>query len=416
MPEATKLQAQTTAEDAALIETGINNSLFKKRPHRAVTDYAIQEKRYPFNGVINTGTDLVAEIDKEGTLIRDITLVLLVPALTGLIGGAPTYARYADFGALQCLNRDQPVSFEYGSTNVHRVYPDQIYSQYFYGENEQRRIEEHLLVGEKTPAERNTLALGVQEFRIPIPHPWEGCGNELPICALANKLKIRFPLANANAIIQTDGIKPASLILAGAYLRYELVHVPGVDRESLSADTFSTQGRFTLYTDVLRKEVVIPANALFNPPSQFGYPIELRDITGALRNISGFLRESTAMDPSSASPAFYEINTSYLKNLTFSIRANDRVLFEETRPNFEQVEQIKRLYGCEPDIGQFHAWWDAVPMDTHFATGHIALANFSSAALYLRSSTAHPELRLTLIAPRWNWTNQKNGNYQRIWN
>ena len=32
MPEATKLQAQTTAEDAALIEVGINNSLFKKRP------------------------------------------------------------------------------------------------------------------------------------------------------------------------------------------------------------------------------------------------------------------------------------------------------------------------------------------------------------------------------------------------
>lgn len=416
MPEATKLQAQTTAEDAALIETGINNSIFKKRPHRAVTDYAIQEKRFPFNGVITTGQDLVAEIDKEGTLIRDITLVLLAPALTGIVGGAPTYARYGDFGGLQCLNRDLPISFEYGSTNIHRVYPDQIYSDYYYNDDETRATTEHLLVGEKTPAERNTLALGVQEFRIPIPHPWEGCGNELPICSLANKLKIRFPLATANAVIQTDGTKPATFNYAGAYLRYELVHVPGVDRESLAADTFTSQGRFTLYTDVLRKEIVIPANGMFNAPSQFGYPVELRDITGALRNLSGFLRTSTALDNTSAAPAPYEIDTTYLKNLTFQIRANDRVLFEETRPNFEQVEHVKRLYGCSPDIGQFHAYWDAAPKDTHFATGHIALANFSSAALYLRSSVAHPELRLTINGVRWNWTNQKNGNYQRIWN
>lgn len=416
MPEATKLQAQTTAEDAALIETGLNNSLFRKRPHRATTDYAVQEKRFPFNGVITSGTELVAEIDKEGTLLRDITLVLIAPALTGLVGGAPTYARYGDFGALQLLNRDQPISFEYGSTNVHRVYPDQIYSDHFYDNVEDRVTSEQLLVGEKTPAERNTLALAPQEFRIPIPHPWEGCGNELPICALANKLKIRFPLASAAAAIQTDGIKPASFNFVGAYLRYELIHVPGVDRESLSADTYSPSGRFTLYTDVLRKEIVIPANGMFNAPNPFGYPVELRDITGALRNVSGLLRESTALDPTTASPAPYEVNTNYLKNLTFSIRANDRVLFEETRPNFEQVEQVKRLYCCTPDVNQFHAYWDTIPKDTHFATGHIALANFSSASLYLRSTVAHPELRLTLNAVRWNWTNQKNGNYQRIWN
>jgi len=416
MPEATKLQAQTTAEDAALIEVGINNSLFKKRGHRCASDYAIQEKRLPFvNPTVSSGQEIYFEIDKEGTLLRDITLCFTAPALTGLVTGAPTYARYGDFGGLQAIDRNTPFSYDYGSSNVHRVYPDQIYSDYFFETDEGRQYAEDLLAGEKTAAERNTLALAPQEFRVPIPHPWEGCGNELPICALANKLKIRLTMASAAAAIQTDGTKPAALTYTNCYLRYELIHVPGVDRESFAASTFSQDGRFTLFNDVTRKEVIIPANAMFNPPTQYGYNIDLRDFTGAVRHVTGLLRTSTQLDTAVA-PAPYEIDPVHLNNLTFSVRANDRVLFEECRPNFEQVEQIKRLYECAPDIGQFHIFWDADPNNLHFASGHIALANFSSATLYLRSTVAHPELRLTLLARRWNWTNQKNGNYQRIWN
>ena len=416
MPEATKIQAQTTGEDSALIETGIHNSLFKKRPHKAATDYAIQEKKYIFRPLITTGSELVAEIHKEGTLLRDITLVLRAPALTGLVTGAPTYARYGDFGGLQCLNRDVPVTFEYGATNVHRVYTDQIYSQYFYQNNEERAVTEHLIGGERTPAERNTLALATQEFRIPIPTPWEGCGNELKICALASNLRIRFPLASAKAVIQTDGTKPENFNYTEAYLRYELVHMPGVDREEIANATFSQSGEFTLFTDVIRKDFTIPADAMFNAQNIYGYGIDLKDATGTVRNMSGFIRDSTAFDPNLPNPAPYEVNPAYLKNLTFSIRANDRVLFEETRPNFEQVEQVFRLYGCSPDVGQFHAYWDMLPLDTHFATGHLSLANFSSGTLYLRSAISHPEVRVTLLVVRWNWTNQKNGNYQRIWN
>jgi hypothetical protein len=416
MPEATKIQAQTTGEDSALIETGIHNCLFKKRPHSAVTDYAIQEKKYIFRPSITTGAEIVAELHKEGTLVRNVTLVLRAPALTGLVTGAPTYARFGDFGGLLALNRDVPITFEYGSTTVHRIYPDQIYSDYFYCNNEDRATKENLFVGEKTPAERNTLALAPQEFRIPIPVPWEGWGNELRIASLASNLRIRFPLASAKSMIQTDGVKPDTFNYSEAYLRYELIHLPGVDREEIVADTFSQQGEFTLFTDVIRKDFVIPADAMFNAQDIHGYGIDLKDATGAVRSISAFLRESTAFDQNAANPTQYEINPTYLKNLTFSIRANDRVLYEDTRPNFEQVEQVSKLYGCAPDIGQAHAHWDELPSETHLSSGHISLANFSSSTFYLRSAVSHPELRITLLIKRWNWTNQKNGNYQRIWN
>lgn len=419
MPDTTKLQGQTTAEDAALIETHISYSAFVPRGHRATTDFGFQEKRlYTSTPIIQSGQEIVFDIDKEGTLLdEDISLCFTAPSLTGVVTGAPTYARYGDFGGYQCLSSTDPQpSFEYGSSNVHRVWIEDMFSKYNFKNNEKKKYIESLVGGELSAAERNTLALAPQQYRVKVTPPWEGCGNQLPICALANKLRLRFKFAPASQAIQTDGVKPASINYTDVYLRYRLVHMPGMDREALAADTFREKGRFTLFSDVAKYEHTIPANAMFTAADPKGYPIDLKDITGTLRHLCVLLRESTALDASGANPTFYEINPIYLNNLTFQITANDRVLFEPTRPNYEQVEQLEKLYDCTPNINQLYAWWDLVPDDVHFAAGHITLANYTGAKLWLRSAIAHPELRGTLLASRWNWTNQKNGNYQRIWN
>ena len=151
MPEPTKLQAQTTAEDAAIIETGINNSIFKKRSHYAVSDFAFQEKKAELaQATINSGQEFSFEIDKEGTLLDEISLHYTAPALTGLVTGAPTYARYGDFGALQNLSYTDPIRFTYGSTKENEVTTDQIFSQYNFMNNEMRTVYERLMGGELT--------------------------------------------------------------------------------------------------------------------------------------------------------------------------------------------------------------------------------------------------------------------------
>lgn len=415
MPESTKLQAQTTAEDAALIEVGINNSIFRKRPHHAVSDFAFQEKRAEYNqATINSGQEFSFDFDKEGTFLDEVSLHFTAPALTGLVTGAPTFARYADFGALQCLSSSDPIRFTYGSTKINELHPDEIFCRYNFMENEMKEYYEQMMKGELTAAERNTLALQPQEFIVPIHTAWDGDGNQLPICALANKLKITFRFAPAAQAIQTDGVKPASIAYTNVFLRYRLGHVTGSERQQAVAPTFTNEGVFTLFSDVTKKEDPIAANSL-NTVNALGLGFDLTDFTGPIRHICILLREQAALDISQPSPAFYEIDSLYLKNLTFQIRANDKTLFEPCRPDFEQVEQLKKLYNCTPDIQQAYAWWDVDPQNGFCASGHISLANFTNPRVYLRETINHPALVATMLAFRWNWTNIMNGTYTSIW-
>lgn len=415
MPESTKLQAQTTAEDAALVEVGIQNSIFRKRPHHAVSDFALQEKKAEFpQATVNSGQEFSFEFDKEGTVLDEISLHFTAPALTGLVTGAPTYARYGDFAALQCLSNSDPIRFTYGSTKINEVQPDEIWSSYKFLNNEQKKYFEGLMAGDLSAAQRNTLALAPQELVVPIPTAWDGDGNQLPICCLANKLKITFRFAPAAQAIQTDGIKPLTIQYTNVYLRYRLGHVTGSERQQIAGPTFTDEGVFTLFNDVTRKDESIQANAL-NTVNALGQGIDVTDFTGPIKHICGIIRETSALDISQPAPNFYEINPTYLNNLTFQVRANDKTLFEPCRPNFEQTEQLKSLHDCTPDIEQFYIWWDIDPKNKFCASGHISLANFTNPRVYLRETVAHPALSVTMLAHRWNWTNIMNGTYTSIW-
>lgn len=415
MPEPTKLQAQVSAEDAALIEVGIQNCPFAKRGHYALGDFAIQEKKNEqASATINSGQGFSFEVDKEGTVLKELSLHFTAPALPGLIGGVPTFQRYPDYAALQILSFDQPIQYVYGSSKVMEVHPDQIFSEHNLLEDEHKFNNSFLLGGELTQAQRNTKALAPQEFVVKLPTPWDGEGNELPICALSNKIKITCRFAPAAQAIQTDGVKPQTITYTNVFLRYTLGHVSGYDREEIAAPTFDAEGVFTLFSDVLRISKPAPANSL-NTVNAIGIGFDLNDFTGPIRQVRGLIRTQTQMDITQPSPAFYEIDTSYLNNLFYQVRASDKSLFEVTRPNFEQLLQLDAQYKCASPIKQIRAWWDYKPTVPDCASGHITLANFNNSRLYLRIAAAHPDLDITLLAYRWNWTNIANGTYQSIW-
>lgn len=415
MPEPTKLQAQVSGEDAALIEVGIQNCPFAKRGHYALGDFALQEKKNEVvSATINSGQAFAFEIDKEGTVLKQLSLHFIAPALTGLVTGAPTFARYADFGALQCLSFDSPIQYMYGSSKVMEVHPDQIFSDYNLLEPAPKQNNAYLLGGELTQAQRNTKALAPQEFVVKLPTPWDGEGNELPICALANKIKITGRFAPAAQAIQTDGTKPVTIPYTGVYMRYVLGHVSGYDREEIAAPTFDSEGVFTLFSETMRISKPVVADSL-NVINGIGLGLDLNDFTGPIRQIRGLIRTRTQMDITQQSPAFYEIDTSYLNNLFYQVRASDKSLFEVTRPNFEQLLQLDSQYKCESSIRQIRCWWDYKPTVPDCASGHITLANFNNSRLYLRNTSSHPDLDVTLLGYRWNWSNTVNGTYQSIW-
>lgn len=411
MPQDIKLRANTGAEDVALISPGFRHSIFAKEPHMAVSDFAIEKKEIeaPNGGTVLSSRSVFFDLEKDGTFLSNISLEFTAPALTIPVDG--TFIRYQDCG-LAHLKQD--IRFSYSSSTIYNEYPDELYSEYRFRNDEKQRIFESLTKTNLSAAQRNTLALNPQKIRIPINTPWKGKGNDLPIVALANKIRLTFTFNDVQAVIQTDGTKPiVPLNYTDVKLVYWVGHIPGNERIEASNMTLTPSGCNTMFSDVLYTEVEIPANAL---NSILGYPIDLKDFVGAVRHIRGFIRDTDQLDPLNANTAYYEFNPAYLNGLTYRIAANERSLFELTATDTDQLEYNDMFYDCGTDTDQFYVFWDVVHSNCHIASGHINMSNFTGARLYLRNNgLVHPTLRIALLGYRWNWTNQKNGNYQKIW-
>lgn len=409
MPQDIKLRANTDAESVALVEPGFNHSIFVKRPHSAVSDFAIEKKEAltPTPEILSS-RPFYFDIEKDGTVLDKLSLEFTAPALTIPVDG--TYIRYQDYGY---AHLKAEIRYLYSNSTVHVVYVDEIWSNYKHLTDEKRNNTELLVKGNLSAAQRNTLALAPQVIRIRLPTPWDGEGNQLAIVSLANKIRITMQFNDVQAVVQTDGTKPTvALNYTNVKLVYKVGHIPGRERIALANMSLRPDGINTLISDVMLSVINVPANGLNNVN---GYPIDLRDFVGAVRHIRGIIRTTDQVDSFNPNTAYYEIDTSLLEGLRYRISANEKSLFEETDTTTDQTEYVDDFYPCRADIEQFFVFWDYDATNLHFASGHINLSNFTGSRLYLKRLVNHPPLQITLLGYRWNWTNLKNGNYQKIW-
>lgn len=416
MPQSSKIRAQVGPEDGPLITTGYRNSLFAKQGIMNTTDFAIEEKRDDTDQPsINSGSTQVFYLEKEGTEAGLLTLCVTIPALEPLVTGGKTYVRGSDFLGLAILHPTEAVTISYAVNSLDRTFPDKIYKEYKLSSQEVRTIYEAMLIGNKSQPERNTLATAVQNVRIPIPNPWEGQGNQLPICALANKVKITVRFNDAANFIETDGVKPATVAFTNVFLRYELIHMPGPDRAEVVALTSTAQGLVTLFDEAKKLDFDVPVNALQNTPTEAGYPLDLSDLDGPVKNFIVLVRNLADVDNGVANPKPYEFDTNILDAITAQVRSNDKILFEPTTASGIQLEHLKKYYGCQPDINGLYIWWNYEPKCHDFASGHIQMSSYTNPRLYLKSTIAHAALRVSVITSSHNWTIQKGGSIQRMW-
>lgn len=416
MPQSNKIRAQVGPEDGPLISVGYKNSLIAKQGICTTSDYAIEEKRTDTDiPIVNSGSTQTFYLEKEGTSADVLTLLVTVPALEPLVTGAKTYVRGSDFLGLALLHPVEAITYSYTTNNLDRTFPDKIYRTYKLSGDECRARFEALLVGERSQPERNTLATAPQTVRIPLPHPWEGMGNQLPICALANKVKITIRFADAASFIETDGTKPATVPFSNVALRYQLWHLPGPDRAELVSMTNTKLGLVTLFDESKKLDFDIPANGLFAAAGEYGYPCDLSDLDGPLKNLVGYIRILSDVDIGVADPKPYEFDVTLLNAITFQVRSNDKILFEPCQASGLQIEQMGAKYGTRPDVNCIYASWDFEPTIGDFASGHLQTSSYTNPRLYLKSNIAHPALRISVITSQHNWTIQKGGSIQRMW-
>lgn len=409
MPRQEKIRAQTTPEDGPLLETGFGNSLYRPQPHMSFSDH-VREKVNLEHADQVTGRKLIFDIEKQATMLEDLNLRVVFPALA--VPGDGTYIRYADFPLWQLVEK---ITIKYTSNTLAEYDPDILFSDHRFKSNEHQECTEAYANGGLTAAQRNTLATAPQTVRMRVPTPWfnKACHNPI-ISALANKIRVEFQLRQARDIIQTDGTKPATITLSGIRLEQQFIHVTGADRAEATSLTLRPDGLSYLYKEQQSVHKVIPAGAL-GPANDF--VIELNDFDGPITCITGMLRTSEQLDGTSPDPAHYEIDTTLLNGLTYRMTSNGISLFEETEADRELPYTVQKYFGSGPGIEQILFYWDELPQAENVASGHISIGNFSNPKIFLRSAVANAEeLTLTLIARRFNWLNAQAGNIQLIWN
>lgn len=409
MPAPEVLRAQTTPECGALIESGLANLPFVPQRHIAFTD-SIREKLQLTNNPAFSGSEIVFTFEKQSTLIEDIALLMTPPALA--IAGS-TYARYIDYLGIGAIRE---ITWRYGGNTIQTYYPDQMYEKIIRKTIEHRTNTDKLLLGNLSAAERNTYALAPTEVRITIPSPWEDllCHSPL-ICGLANKLTLTVRLQDSSAIIQSDGVKPVQIQWQNIHLDYQAIHTTGEVRQNFVALTLAPEGLSYLVDDPLVVNAVVPAN-YFTATARFGF--ELRELDGPIPNMTVFVRETDALNPTLANPAPYEFNTAYIENMRYDLRSNNMNLIDPSVVSQDDIRQTDKFWDCLYTTEGVTLNWSEFPTAKNTASGLLAFGNFTNPTLFLSNPSLngnHPSLTVTIIAHRFNWDIQQGGNYQKVW-
>lgn len=410
MPNAEIIRAQTTPEDGALFEIGLRHSKWIPQHHVAFSEDVRQKLVTEINSK-NTGQQIIIPFEKESTLLEDVDLVMTPAALTVPVDG--TYIRYVDWLAICCWTL---IEWRYGSNTIASYRNESVYSDVQYMEDEHKANETLLLRGDLSAAQRNTYAVAPTPIRVKIPTPWRclRCHSPL-ISGLANKLTLQVNLADARGIVQTDGTKPLILAYNDIHIDHQNIHTTGALRGEFVGLTLTPTGVSYLIEDIQTYDYPIPANSL---GANSDFTIELRDLDGPIPKLSCLLRTADQLDPTSAAVDPLAIDTTYLEGLFYNIRSNQMDIQDPELMDNDGVYKINKFYRCRHSTRQLTMLWSEFPEMKNAATGSVSFGNFTNPRLLLRNAIlngTHPDLVLTVIARRHNWTVHQRGNYQKVW-
>lgn len=414
MPRQEIIRAQVTPEDGALFTTGYGNSIFRVAGGiRTYADKVRQPIDYPIDDK-DTGRTLKFEIEKQATLLGEISLKGTLPALS--IGAGGTYARYQDFAPLALI---KSILIKYGSNTLYEDTPEAMFHDYLLcKDDEAKRSFEKIHSGNLTAAERNTRALAPQKFRFKIPLPWNCCDtHDVPISALSNKITIELKLAEAREIIQSDGVKPASLTITDLVAEQQFIHMTGNDRAQLTALTLRPDGLDYLYTEHQEYSNDIAIGGL----NSAGYVVPIdQNFTGPIRSVTMAVRRTADLDPTANDPTYYDLDAALIEPIDFEFRASNLEAFERTDA-LENEYHISKYFNSGPESKLAYFFWEELPQGgkhsyADCASGNLSVDSLNNKKIRLYQDVANTEaLTCTFVARRWNWHNQQAGNLQKIW-
>ena len=412
MPNQEVIRAQTTAEDGALFATGLVNSKWIPENHVAFTEDLRQKGITEVASSVRTGQSITLQFEKTSTLLEDVEIEVLLPPLVGSVGS--TYIRYVDFVVLALL---KTIKWSYVANTLSQYTMEHHFCDIKKLCDEKRFNEYQLVGGNLSAAARNTFATAPYALRVRIPAPWNDKPSQAPaISALASKLTLTLELAQASEIVQTDGIKPASLTLDEFVCVFQQVHFTGAVRQELTALTNTPNGLSYLVDDITTINFDVPANFFKSTGNEFTCP--LLDIDGPIHQMNILVRTQAQLDPTNPDTAPYEIDPVYLDGLEYQIKGNNMDIQDPESQNLAQLRKIQKFFRCRRDTDQVVITWAEYPERLNCASGSISFGNFTNPRLLLKNpllNGIHPALVISVTYRRHNFDVQQRGTRQRVW-
>lgn len=211
-----------------------------------------------------------------------------------------TYRRFCDWFPLALIEK---IEWIYNSNVVHTHYPLKKYIKVNKFVNvEQRDAEAHLLAGNLTTAQRNTLATAVQEIHYDLPLQTALAPDRyLEIRSLADSPILRVTWRRLDNIIQTDGTVPVSAI-TNCRLIMNAIHLEVAERDVQILTTEKDDGIVRLVEES-RVNTRHPS-AIISPDLWGGggapigtHKVELKNYRTDIRCIFFIIRKRANYDP-----------------------------------------------------------------------------------------------------------------------
>ena len=292
----------------------------------------------------------------------------LIFTLSAIPDNGDANRRYQDFVGLIAW---ETIELLYSTGELYTLCPEDAFLKYRQLHNvETRDAMGELIAGDKSQAQRVTLAQSAQTLIVDLPFPHcRGTSRWMEIMQLAQEPRVRIKWRTIDDIVQTTGPSPA-ITITNVKLRCAYVHQDGDERDSNTARTESTDGIIRLFDDFKTQTNRIAAGVTTQA-------IKLNNFRTSSKRIGFIVRLQSDLDTARAK--------NYFGNLqpiaSFSLEAADGKIIETVEDRYYRYYLHSQWHGAP--AGDFiYEWSFALAPDDYLnASGSYNFGNTTNATL-----------------------------------
>ena len=374
MPGSDDKRYNTTVADPLWLSKDIQDSLFLYKGHSNATNYTSEIKQITAKSAGGFGGKTVFEIDLNADFLGKVVLEIPLSALT-VTGDTVTQAFIDFLGFALC----ESIEVEYGTNRLPKVLMQELHA-FWYDKmchhNEQPMVDD-LVAGNKTAAQRHTLATAAQTLYIELPLFWvHYMQTYLHQHSQAQVLRISIThpsLQKLTTHAGTDGTEACTM--TSPILHSFFYHVENAESNMITAMHRANQGVLYSIPDIERvNQVPVDSGAT-------SAVVKLDNLRLPVRGLVFFLRTTTDQNSAGGNTANNYFN--YQAITSFKVVSSAGDIVRSQKDVFNRKVYQPKLFDSIPGDYVYVWFWDPEPSDKKDGQGHLSLASGSGVQLEL---------------------------------